>query len=154
MKSLITYNREVRDEWFEVLNNLSTEELSKERKSGVGSILRTLFHIIDTEYSWFRAMYNKNDIQIYFEEFNDLQSIKELSNQYRKEISVFLRQWTPSDENEVVKPSWMTETYKKGEILRHIIAHEIHHIGQLSVWSRESEIEPVSSNFIGRNIKT
>ncbi|MBZ4317248.1 DinB family protein, partial [Mycobacterium tuberculosis] len=36
----------------------------------------------------------------------------------------------------------------------HIIAHEVHHIGQLSVWSRELRLQPVSSNFVGREFKT
>lgn len=40
----------------------------------------------------------------------------------------------------------------KGEILRHILVHEIHHIGQLSLWSKELGIQVVSSNFIGRDL--
>ncbi len=32
--------------------------------------------------------------------------------------------------------------------MRHLIAHEIHHIGQLSIWSREMGIEPVSASLI------
>jgi len=43
-------------------------------------------------------------------------------------------------------------TYYKGEILRHIIVHEIHHIGQLSSWSKEIGIPVVSSNFVGRDL--
>ncbi|WP_276575678.1 DinB family protein, partial [Bacillus cereus group sp. BfR-BA-01524] len=30
-----------------------------------------------------------------------------------------------------------------GEIIRHVIVHEIHHIGQLSIWAREIGKEPV-----------
>ncbi|MHB1630483.1 MAG: DinB family protein [Bacilli bacterium] len=36
------------------------------------------------------------------------------------------------------------------EILRHVIAHEIHRIGQLSVCAREIGREPVSANLICR----
>ena len=39
-----------------------------------------------------------------------------------------------------------------GEIMRHIIAHEIHHIGQLSVWAREIGKKPVSASAIGRGL--
>lgn len=53
-------------------------------------------------------------------------------------------------EFEVVTPSWMDKSYYKGKILRHIVAHEIHHIGQLSIWSKDIGIPVVSSNFIGR----
>ncbi|MBL5766415.1 hypothetical protein B5V88_11960 [Heyndrickxia sporothermodurans] len=37
-----------------------------------------------------------------------------------------------------------------GKIIRHLISHEIHHIGQLSIWSRELELKPVNSDLIIR----
>ncbi|WP_239616822.1 DinB family protein [Cohnella mopanensis] len=153
MKSLILYNWEVRDEWFKALSGLSFEEFVKEQNAGVETILRTLLHIIDVEYSWFRAINNKPDITINFDDFTKLQSIIELSNQSRNELKEYLIQWTVENENEIVKPSWMTETFMKGEIIRHLIAHEIHHIGQISVWARELGITPINSNFIGRDIE-
>ncbi|QWH42653.1 hypothetical protein EXW53_12305 [Bacillus mycoides] len=39
-----------------------------------------------------------------------------------------------------------------GEVLRHVIVHEIHHIGQLSIWARELNLQPVSANLIGRGL--
>lgn len=33
--------------------------------------------------------------------------------------------------------------------MRHTIALEIHHIGQLSIWARELGRNPVSANLIG-----
>lgn len=36
--------------------------------------------------------------------------------------------------------------------MRHMIAHEIHHIGQLSVWAREIGKKPVSANLIGKEL--
>jgi uncharacterized damage-inducible protein DinB len=153
MKSLILYNWEIRDEWFQALSDLPIEELIKDRKVGVGTILKTLLHIIDVEYSWIRAINNKPDFSINFEDYRDLNSIIELSNNYRIELKEYLEQWKIDNENEIVKPSWMTKTYKKGEIIRHVIAHEIHHIGQLSIWARELGITPISSDFIGRDIE-
>lgn len=152
MKSLFLYNWEVRDEWFRALSELSTEELIKDRNAGVGSIIKTFIHIIDVEYSWIRALLRRPDISHILEEFSDLATIKTLSDQYREEILEFLNQWTVTMELEEVKPDWMIERFKKGEVLRHLIAHEIHHIGQLSIWAKELGIQQVSSNFIGRDI--
>jgi len=50
--------------------------------------------------------------------------------------------------------AWDEDKYTVEEIFHHIIAHEIHHIGQLSVWSREIELTPVPANFIGRKFKS
>lgn len=57
-------------------------------------------------------------------------------------------------ENETRIPQWETElvSYTCGEVMRHVIAHEIHHIGQLSIWAREMDLKPVSANYIGRSL--
>lgn len=46
--------------------------------------------------------------------------------------------------------SIVTETW--GEVMRHMIAHEIHYTGQLSVWAREIEKKLVSANLIGKEL--
>ena len=152
MKELIQYNWEVRDEYIKAFGRLPLEEIQKDRKAGLGTILKTFLHIIDVEYSWKRAMNNKPDVAINFEEYEDLESISELSNQLRNEISEYLNLWTIESEEDTISPSWLSETYSKGEIIRHIIVHEVHHIGQLSIWARELGITPVNTNFIGRGI--
>lgn len=32
-----------------------------------------------------------------------------------------------------------------------MITHEVHHIGQLSIWARELQLKPISSDLIIRN---
>ncbi|GIO42783.1 DinB family protein [Virgibacillus sp. LDC1] len=152
MKSLILYNWEVRDEYIKAFSSLSKEELFKDRNAGLGTIIKTLLHIIDVEYSWIRAMNKKPDISINLDEYKDLPEVLELSNQLRVEIKEYINQWNDNLENDRVEPSWMEESFRKGEIFRHILVHEVHHIGQLSIWARELGIEPISSNFIGRDI--
>ena len=51
MYTLFQYNWQVRDDWFKWCEQLSAEELVRKRVGGVGSILETLFHIVDVEYS-------------------------------------------------------------------------------------------------------
>lgn len=72
--------------------------------------------------------------------------IRKLSEQYREDVIHAVSLKGP----DLVKPDWMDQTFPKEDILRHILAHEIHHMGQLSVWAREIGIEPVSANVISR----
>ena len=152
MKSIFQYNWQVRDEWFQCLEAVSSPELIRERNAGVGSIIKTLFHIIDVEYSWIRALQNKSDVNFDVTEYKDIPSLRALSDELRIEIKDYINNWSSESEFEVVTPTWVDRTYYKGEILRHIIVHEIHHIGQLSIWSKEIGIPVVSSNFIGRGL--
>ena len=52
MLKLFQYNWQVRDDWFTWCEDISAEELVKKRVGGFGSILHTLFHIVDVEYMW------------------------------------------------------------------------------------------------------
>ncbi|NIK76174.1 putative damage-inducible protein DinB [Paenibacillus castaneae] len=152
MIALFRYNWLVRDEWLELCKKMPAEYLVSSRIGGVGSILYTLFHIIDVEYSWIRGIQDKSDIQIPFDDRMTLQRVKELSDAWRNEIKQFLHGWSSDWDNEYVTVSWSHERYTKGEILRHLIAHEIHHMGQLSIWARELGYEPISANVIGRGL--
>lgn len=149
---MFAYNWQVRDEWFDLCKRIPAEELLKNRVGGAGSILYTLFHIIDVEYSWIRGIQGKPDIQVQFDDYKTVEKLKQLSDCWRKELEVFLYTWSSDDENASVCVSWSDQCYAKGEILRHVIAHEIHHIGQLSVWARELGFQPISANVIGRGL--
>ncbi|MDP4084579.1 MAG: DinB family protein [Bacillota bacterium] len=154
MIKFFEYNWKVRDEWFEWCKQFDTEELLKERKGGVGSILYTLFHITDVEYSWIRGIQGKEDVVFQFKDYNSVGKVKFLSDKLRNEIAEFLKTNFGILKEKVISVSWDEEKYTTDEILHHIIAHEIHHIGQLSVWSRELDLPPISANFIGRKLKS
>ncbi|GGE60563.1 DinB family protein [Priestia taiwanensis] len=152
MIHLFQYNWQIRDEWFTLCEQLPERELRKERVGGPGSILYTLFHIVEVEHSWICAMQGKPDIPIHFENYQSLEAVKKLSDSLRLDSEPYLLDWSENIEQEQVYISWLEETFLKGEVIRHVIAHETHHIGQLSIWTRELGIEPVSVHFVGRNL--
>ena len=150
---LFAYNWQVRDEWFAWCNQLSAEQLGKDRTGGPGSILYTLFHIVDVEYSWIRGIMGETDVVFNFEDYNTLEKVCALSHTLRSEIVDFLQTLAGGCQEgleEYVTVAWDENPYTKQEILLHIVAHEIHHMGQLSVWARELGLRPVSANVIGR----
>ncbi|MFP7346513.1 DinB family protein [Bacillus safensis] len=154
MNKFFEYNWQVRDEWINWCHQLTTEELLQDRIGGVGSILYTLFHIMDVEYSWIRGIQGKEDVVLNFDDYKTLAKVKTLSTTLRHEIVEFLKSHLDEKQDRIVTVPWDEDEYTKNEILHHIIAHEIHHIGQLSVWAREKELTPVSANFIGRKLKS
>ncbi|MER0468427.1 DinB family protein [Bacillus cabrialesii subsp. cabrialesii] len=154
MIKFFEYNWQVRDQWFTWCHQLTTEELLKNRLGGVENILYTLFHIIDVEYSWVRAIQGKEDIVVQFADYHTLNKVKSLSNTFRTEIIDVLETHSDQIKDELVSVPWEKGVlYTRDEILHHIIAHEIHHIGQLSVRARELKLSPVSANFIGRTLR-
>lgn len=157
MKTLFQYNWQVRDDWFSWCEAVPEEELLKARIGGVGGFLRTLFHIVDVEYSWIRTLKGEPDFQEPFEAYSNLEKIRDLSTLFHTEVEHFVMSWTPEMEYrelEVRRSNGELSRYKFGEITRHVIAHEIHHIGQMSVWARELGRAPVTANLIRRGLFT
>lgn len=152
MLTLFAYNWQVRNEWLEWCKQLTNEELQQKRTGGVGTFIGTLAHIVDVEYSWIRVVQGKSDFEINIDEYNTVEKVKTLSETFHSEIKDFLQLWSLEMENNPVTVPWGDEKYTAGEILRHVIAHEIHHIGQLSVWSREMGLKPISANLIRRKL--
>lgn len=152
MIKFFEYNWQVRDEWFDWCNQLTITELLEDRRGGVGNILYTLFHIIDVEYSWIRGIQGKEDVVFQFADYHTLEKVKSLSEQLRNEIAKFLKINLGCLKEKLVSVSWDEDKYTVDEIVHHLIIHEIHHIGQLSVWARELELSPVPANFIGREL--
>ncbi|TKC18052.1 DinB family protein [Robertmurraya kyonggiensis] len=150
MLKFFEYNWQVRDEWFEWCKQVPEEELLKNRVGGLGNILHTLVHIADVEYSWLYAIEGNEPVDVDFSEYESLDKARELSERFRIEVRELLSKYTGEDE--LVTVPWNDEKYTKTEVVHHIIAHEIHHIGQLSVWAREIGLNPVSANFIGRGL--
>ncbi|SDZ09480.1 Uncharacterized damage-inducible protein DinB (forms a four-helix bundle) [Evansella caseinilytica] len=146
MRVLFQYNWQVRDEWFQWCEQLAEVELLRPRTGGVGSILETLFHIVDVEQAWISGLQGKPEYHHRFEEYASLEAVKQLSDRCRPDVERFVTNWSP----ELEKKKFLEFYY--GEVMRHVIAHEIHHIGQLSIWSRELGLKPVTANLIRRGL--
>lgn len=157
MQTLFRYNWQVREEWYQWCEELPEEELVKTRIGGVGGILQTLVHIVDVELSWVRDMEGKPDIRLDFTEYNTLQKIREVDARFRPEVESFVVAWNEGLERRILRedgPDGQVIQHRWGEVMRHVAAHEIHHIGQLSIWSRELGRKPVSPNLVRKGLAT
>ncbi|QGQ98995.1 damage-inducible protein DinB [Paenibacillus psychroresistens] len=156
MMKLYEYNWQVRKEWFDWCDAVTEKELLKKRTGGKGGILYTLFHIVDVEYSWISGLQGKPEPQEpSFEDYANVQKLRDYSARCHEEIASFIYTWNSSMETLILADENATdesESFKYGEIMRHVLAHEIHHIGQLSVWSREVGKQPITANFIRRGL--
>lgn len=155
MKMLFQYNWQVRQEWFDWCEQLTEQELLQERIGGMRSILRTLYHIVDVEHSWINDLRDQHSLLTDFADYSTLSQVRNLSDRLHSEVAGYVATWTPDQETKIlqnIRKDGSVEQHTYGEVIRHVIAHEIHHIGQLSIWSRELGREPVSANLIRRGL--
>ncbi|MED4041317.1 DinB family protein [Niallia taxi] len=121
--------------------------------------VRTLFDynwkIREKWFEWCRKISEEEPKVFSFEEYKNLDSIIQFSSDTKTKTLNYIENLNPSSYHNV-----LSATNKKGdkvshyyvEVLLHIAVHEVHHIGQLSVWARELEKEPVSANLIGLDL--
>ena len=156
MLSLFKYNWQVREDWFNWCESLPEGEFHKERIGGMKSIRETLIHVIDCELLWLNSLI---DEKIVFERrqlLTQLSEIKEYSTFVQSYTEQLIEQLASDYENkliEVQRPDGSILEFTKKKILAHMISHEIHHIGQLSVWAREMQRKPISSDLIIRSFE-
>lgn len=151
---LFQYNWQVREEWFKWCETISNEELMKKRTGGMGSIIHNLFHVIDCEQLWVSQMQGTTAINKDINTISSLSDVKTFSNITKPVTQSFIESYTLDFDERILEVkskngNLFSFTYEK--IIRHIITHEIHHIGQLSVWAREIGIKPVSSDLLTRD---
>lgn len=150
---MFLYNWQVRDDWFNWCETLSLEELRKKRVGGMGSFLHNLFHVIDCEQIWVNQMQGTPVIIKDINKISSLEEVKIFSEQTRKVTQNFIKSYTSEGKDKVLEKNnrnGTTKLFPYDKIIRHIVSHEIHHIGQLSVWSREIGLKAVSSDYIFR----
>jgi uncharacterized damage-inducible protein DinB len=102
MRMFFEYNWQVREDWFRWCES-HLDELDKPRTGGLGSIRKTLFHVVNVEQSWIRELAGLPEIQYHESSFPTLQHIREFSQRHRGEIIQFLESWTPDMEHKVLR---------------------------------------------------
>ncbi|MFD2671471.1 DinB family protein [Marinicrinis sediminis] len=152
MIEMMRYNWRIRESYFELCSSLPREELVKERNGGAGSILKTFFHIVEMEHSWMQELLGRPDRPLCYEDNQTLENIMEMSRESRIGSEWIFQHSNSYLDGKLVDVSWLDEKIYYGEILRHVIVHEIHHMGQLSVWVREMGLKPVCANFIQKGL--
>lgn len=151
MKQLFYYNWQVREEWFNWCKQLTTEQLLEKRTGGFGNILHTLLHIIVVEYDWINDLNGGNGYEFNLERFHSIDDVIKLHNDWHLEVESFVTEWKEEMGSQILKLA-DGRSFTYGEVVNHVIVHEVHHIGQLSVWARELGAAPVSANLIGRGL--
>jgi uncharacterized damage-inducible protein DinB/NTP pyrophosphatase (non-canonical NTP hydrolase) len=150
MRRLFEHNRVTRHDWLAWCADVEEDELLKTRPGGQRSILANLFHVVDVEYSWLAYVCGRPEFDEPFERYSSLSAIVALDRRLRPEVASMLDFALVDMGRSLYLPWAPGETATVEEILAHTAVHEVHHMGQISVWAREIGRRPVSANLIGR----
>ncbi|WP_227395996.1 DinB family protein [Jeotgalibacillus aurantiacus] len=154
MIDLFLYNWQVREDWFVWCESLAEEELFVKRTGGMESLFQNLVHVVDCELLWINHLIQEPVVYAGREEIRTLEDIRAYSEFTKTVTKPVIDGWNGELEDQIVHitgRNGYVRSFTYGKIIRHLISHEIHHIGQLSIWAREIGRKPVSSDLIIRD---
>lgn len=149
IKPLFTYNWQVREEWLAWCEELPYEELVKKRHGGMQSFLHTLYHVVYCEHIWVNQLLEREiDVQP-MEDVTSLDEVREFSSSTR----LLTEEWfTRQAEFQQAILELRGCKFSHEKVMLHIATHEVHHIGQMSVWAREIGLAPVNCDLLPRKM--
>ena len=155
LEKLFQYNWQVREEWMKWCEEIPYDELIQKRIGGMGSFLHTLYHVIDCEQLWINQMWNQPVIPTDLNAITQLDEVKSYDMLTQQRTKLFLQE-LGSDHGEhrileIQKRNGDIVTFSFDKVLSHIVTHEVHHIGQLSIWARQIGLAPVNSDLLIRD---
>jgi uncharacterized damage-inducible protein DinB len=126
----------VRAGLLETINKFQDDELIHvpfEASRPVGQIM---LHIGDAEEGWFRYVV-KRDLgqwpEYALDSYPTRAAIKDLLEQIHARTETYLATLTLTDLDRAIEPPWDRDTIRLGWIIWHVLEHEIHHRGELSL---------------------
>lgn len=100
-------------------------------------------------------MWNQPVISTDLKAITQLDEVKSYDRLTRQRTTLFLLELesTRGDNRilEIQKRNGDILKFSFEKVLSHIVIHEIHHIGQLSIWARQIGLEPVNSDLLIRD---
>lgn len=128
--------KQVRRELLETLDKFSIEELDLKPFEGAWTVRETSLHIADTEDGWLRYIVRREidewPPEFDLEAYPDVDSIKRTLNDVHAQTETYLRKLGMEDLSHQIDAPWGAQI-ALGWIIWHVLEHEIHHRGELSL---------------------
>lgn len=136
LNQLFAHWQQVRTDLLSVVDEFSNEELSYAPFEGAWPAGRIMLHIADTEDGWFRYVVRRElsgwpeDYRL--QKYPTKDAIKGLLTRVHTQTEAYLATLALSDLERVIETPW-DSTLTLEWIIWHVLEHEIHHRGELSL---------------------
>lgn len=135
LSQLFSHWDQVHSDTLETLDKFSESELTYSAYEGGMPVGRIALHIADAEEGWFRLVATKErqdwPSDYTLENYSTKEAIKTLLSEVHAKTMRYLKTLTTEDLETVVEAPWGKFSIRF--IIWHVLEHEIHHRGELSL---------------------
>lgn len=134
--TIFSHWKRIREGLIETVDKFDQSQLDFTPFDGSYSAARIMLHIADAEEGWFQYVIGKKYEQwpshFTVENYPTLADIKSVLEQVHRETEDFLDSLGESDLERIINTPW-DEAIPLGWIIWHVLEHEVHHRGELSL---------------------
>jgi uncharacterized damage-inducible protein DinB len=147
---IVNHNITCREPVLESLEKLTSEDLTKDRGIGKGSIRNILVHLMNAENYWISLLSNTKFEQLDSNDFTDISSIRTAWCEIEGRTIDFIKNLQESELLHVRNALWKkgTMSFTVEKALIHMATHEIHHRGLIVGLIRQLGFEPPDVNML------
>lgn len=136
LAELFSHWTKVRTVLLETIDRFEEDELTLAPFSASRPVGQIMLHIGDAEEGWFRYVVRR-DLEQWpeypLESYPTREAIKELLDQIHARTEKYLATLALADLDRTIEAPWGQDTFRLGWVIWHVIEHEIHHRGELSL---------------------
>jgi len=133
---IFSHWKQVRADLLSTIDLFNEDELSYTPGTTSRTVGRTMLHIADAEDGWFRYVVTKElsewPKQFTLENYPNREAIKKVLTEVHTSTEAYLDIMEESDLTRMIESPW-GDKFHLGWIVWHVLEHEIHHRGELSM---------------------
>ncbi|MFW9957498.1 MAG: DinB family protein [Candidatus Odinarchaeota archaeon] len=147
---LVNHNITCREPILKTLENLTSEDLTKDLGIGKSSIRDILVHLMNSEKYWISLLSNAKFEHLDPRDFTDISSIRTAWCEIESGTIDFIKSLQENDLLHVRSVMWKkgTMSFTVGKALIHMATHETHHRGLIVGLIRQMGFEPPDVNML------
>lgn len=136
LSEVFSHWTQVRTDLLATVDKFQDEELTFKAYDSSWPVGQLMLHIGDAEEGWFRYVVRRELDQwpdYPLQDYPTTADIKELLGQIHTRTEAYLETLTLADLDKAVELPWGESSLRLGWIIWHVLEHEIHHRGELSL---------------------
>jgi uncharacterized damage-inducible protein DinB len=154
IKEWYRYNSYVRKKYFDAIEKLPPDEITKDRGASYPSLLDILSHTLGAYLHWFFQFYGLPR-PVLNEGGDTIQTLREDERKIDSAVLAFMEGLKPSDLNNTFEASDETNSFRftLRQMLPHLVEEELQHRGELNALLWQMDIDPPVTDWLDWKIQ-
>ena len=152
-RRIFTYNEKVLRSFFDALNRLPWEKVSKNMEASHQSMKNIFVHILSVYNGWinYNAQGKSGEIpwELHdYENYHSMSQVQEFMSKVLGGVNGFMKELNDADLSKKITAPWMEGEHELSDVLMQVTLEQAHHLGEIIALLWQLNIEPPEMTWI------